>query len=337
MSGLGSGHVPVFAMNLDAIAGALRRFLPSTLKRCASSLRQFSDYPRRIACLEQEIESLRLDNLFAKIVNRFHFRPDAELAGELEYLIGRGKIEMFPYASSANRLGKTDSGFDSAKGMCFVVHRGRRLYFPKEYDIPAAVKYYRNLVVTEGILGGGYSAKAPHQYLTDSFRINEGDTLLDVGAAEGLFLLDSLDSIKHGYAFESSRFWMEALNATFEPFRQKVTVVQKFVSNEDSVEKIRLDSFLQDITGPVLIKVDVEGGEQSVLDGAKSMLENRKNIRVVCCTYHKHDDAELVSRFFEERGYSTEFSSGYVIYYYDKQIRPPYFRRGLVRAQQKPR
>lgn len=121
--------------------------------------------------------------------------------------------------------------------------------------------------------------------------------------------------------------------ATFEPYQDKVTIIDKFASNKDSANEITLDSCLKNETGNIFIKIDVEGGETKVLNGAKSVLKRLDDIRVACCTYHKHDDASLFEKFFKDLNYQTEFSDGYMLFYFYDNLKPPYFRKGVIRAK----
>jgi hypothetical protein len=57
-------------------------------------------------------------------------------------------------------------------------------------------------------------------------------------------------------------------------------------------------------------------------------------MKVILCTYHKHNDAEMLNQMLAERGFHTEFSNGYIIFYYEvyDKLKPPYLRKGLIRG-----
>ena len=73
----------------------------------------------------------------------------------------------------------------------------------------------------------------------------KGKSLLDVGSAEGIFTLDVIDLIEHAYLFECDDEWVEALEATFLPWKDKITIVRKYVSDMDDENNTTLDSYFQ--------------------------------------------------------------------------------------------
>ncbi|MES1223491.1 MAG: FkbM family methyltransferase, partial [Bacteroidota bacterium] len=260
-----------------------------------------------------------------RILNYFQNNPASEYANETKYLTNAGKLEVFPYnAGNTNSLhDKIEGGFDARKKMAYVLHNGKRLYFPKKFSISSAKNVYLNFIFN--MLGERSSEKfayqfpqkTPHQYITENFFVKEGDIVLDIGGAEGMFLLSVVDKIKKGYIFEPSTFWFDALKATFEPYKEKVILIKKLVSDKDTAKEICVDTCLENDPGNVFIKMDVEGYESLVLKGAKKVLSRKNDIRVACCTYHKHDDAISFEKFFKDLNYETEFSDGYMLFFYD--------------------
>jgi hypothetical protein len=190
------------------------------------------------------------------------------------------------------------------------------------------------LVEEQGILGGDYYEKAPHQYQTKSFHVKQGDVDLDIGTAEGLFALDSIDKAAKVYLFESDEMWVEALRATFEPYQDKTVLINKFVSDVDTNTQTTLASCLAaESQREIFIKIDIEGDEVKVLKGNKDFFHTGPGIRIACCTYHKNENAEDIKNILKAYGYETEFLDGYMISVHDKNIQPPYFRRGVIRGQ----
>jgi predicted GNAT superfamily acetyltransferase len=82
------------------------------------------------------------------------------------------------------------------------------------------------------------------------------------------------------------------------------------------------------------IKADIEGAEAQLLKGAEAILSRQAPMKIVLCTYHKHNDAEMLQRTLAEKGFRTEFSKGYMIFWYEiyDKLKPPYLRRGLIRG-----
>ena len=96
----------------------------------------------------------------------------------------------------------------------------------------------------------------------DSYEELKGETLLDIGAAEAVFTLDTIDYIDRAYLFECDEAWIEALEATFAPWNDKIMIVRKYVSDVDDDNNITLDTFFQDEGRPIdnlFLKMDIEG------------------------------------------------------------------------------
>lgn len=280
----------------------------------------------------REIESMKKELLYLRIMYYLNHNSFEEYKDETAYLNRLGVLTVFPYARTNKKLNTIDVNFDRVQRMPFVLHKGNKLFFPSHFSLDRAKNTYLNYIIKENILKGAYIEKSPHQYTTESFFVKKGDIVLDIGAAEGLFLLDNIEKVKKGYIFESEKSWINALKATFEPFKDKVIIINKFASNSNSSNSITIDSSLENEPGNVFIKMDVEGCESSVLKGAKNVLNRKDDIRVACCTYHKHNDADLLESFFKNINYQTEFSDGYMLFFYDKELKAPYFRKGLIRV-----
>jgi hypothetical protein len=104
-------------------------------------------------------------------------------------------------------------------------------------------------------------------------------TGIDIGAAEGeytLFFL-SLPHVRQVFAFDPSERFPAGLSANlalngFADDRRAV-LVKKYVGNQEGEDRCTLDSLAEDLEGPCVVKVDVDGGEGTVLQGAHKLLE----------------------------------------------------------------
>ena len=76
--------------------------------------------------------------------------------------------------------------------------------------------------------------------------------------------------------------------------------------------------------------MDIEGAEVDVLNGSREFLTDKQNVKIVCCTYHRLSDGEMIPRLLTDMGYHYEFSDGYM--FHDMNSTFFSFRRGLVRA-----
>ena len=208
--------------------------------------------------------------------------------------------------------------------MKYVLHANKRMYFPRDWNEERVKRYYSWLLTEQDV-------DSPHHYETSGFHVREEDIVADIGAAEGIFALSVVEKVKKLYLFECETVWSEALERTFEPWKKKVTIVNRYVSDSTDNTSITLDEFLNG-SKIDFIKADIEGAEIKLLLGAKETLARERNLRIVLCTYHRENDERDLKRILTESGFQTEFSKGFMIYIYDKKLGPPYLRRALIRA-----
>lgn len=257
---------------------------------------------------------------------------------EIAFLKWLGTPQVFPYfwTQKYNDM-KIQIFFDSVKDMPYVIHCAKRLYFPKIkyfcFCKSMNIWYYKGLYKSLLVENDYHS---PHRYFTATFQVEEDDILFDIGAAEAWVTLENIDKIKHAYIFETDPKWIQALNATFEQYRDKVTIVNKYVSNIDSENTIRLDSFFKSESCNIFIKLDVEGAEKAVLSGMKDVIKHNKS-KLVVCTYHQNDDAEFFENWFKNNDYETQFSNGYMFFPLpkmkkEKEFGEPSLRKGILRC-----
>lgn len=270
-----------------------------------------------------------------KAINRYNLLMmlprDGTYDDELAYVEGLPtELPMYPYECVKGELNVKSGELYS---MPFVWHGDRKLFFPKKFDQSRAEAYYKTFVGKEGILGTGHLRKHPHSYVTETFKVEKGDVLLDVGSGDGLFALDNLDASSKVYVFESMKSWKAPLAATFAPFADKVSIVNKYVSGEVSHTSTTLDEVLKDEPADTIyfIKMDIEGAEREVIRASELFLKNHR-IKIACAAYHRHDDAKFLKAELERLGFKTEFSDGYILTSANDFIYP-YFRRGMIYAK----
>ena len=215
---------------------------------------------------------------------------------------------------------EVQSYFDNKKQLPYIIHRGKKLYFPNDLECNIS-ECYKALAVEQ-------DPESSHRYV-ESFCDLEGKTVLDIGAAEGMFSLDVIDFVHKIYIFEFDEKWIKALEATFECWKEKVTIVKKYVNNVSDTENITIDDYMKEkMCNELFIKIDVEGAEQTVLEGALETLNKIPQINLAVCTYHKEKDAEEIAKTFTDLGIEYTFSSGYL--FYEKQL-----RKALIRGSKK--
>lgn len=282
----------------------------------------FKKYIKKCNLKKQEKVKEQLDNniqLYQNIIKLDGFERETRFIKEKKELI------TFPYEFiDEYDYKKVKAWFDFTKKLYYVIHQNKRLYFPKKYDITTVKKVYSQLCMETDL-------RSPHSYVSRNFLVEKNNILFDVGAAEGIFTLTNIDKIKYGYLFEGDSEWLEPLCATFEPYKDKIRIVKKFVSDEQNENCLKLDCFVKDIFDEdIFVKIDVEGMEINVLNGATKLLASNR-VKCACCTYHRHDDYSIISEFFKERNYIWEESAGVMLFLKGEQ-KPPYFRKGIIRA-----
>lgn len=268
-------------------------------------------------------------SLRRKILNHFASLPENEVNEEQKEVlqfIEKDEIKIFPYPFHANYSSEDIKVFfDNEHGMHYVIQEGKRLYFKRRWSEKKIKKAYCDLMREQDI-------NSPHRYLTDSFTINKDDVLADIGAAEANFSLAVIDKVKKVYIFEYDQEWIEALRVTFAPWPDKAEIINKFVSDKDDKSNIRFDTFFKSRNEINFLKIDVDGAESMVLNSCDKVFKAAQPFKIALCTYHKNDDEKDFTQLLKNYGFSVSPSKGYMINYYDKKLKAPYLRRGLIRA-----
>jgi hypothetical protein len=268
-------------------------------------------------------------SLRCKILNYFASLPENEVNDEqkevLQYL-ENNEIRIFPYPFHNNYSpDKIEVIYDRDKKMRYVIQEGKRLYFKKNWNEKRIKRAYCDLIREQDL-------DSPHRYLTDSFRVEKDDVLADIGAAEGNFSLAVIDKVKKIYIFEYDQEWIEALRVTFAPWSEKVEIIDKYISDHDDEWHIRFDTFFNIRKEVTFLKIDVDGAESVVLKSCKEVFSGRESFKIALCTYHKNNDEEDFTFLLNGYGFTITPSKGYMINFYDKMMKAPYLRRGLIRA-----
>ena len=157
---------------------------------------------------------------------------------------------------------------------------------------------YRGLLIEQ-------DKRSAHRYV-DSYEELKGKTLLDIGAAEAIFTLDTIEYIDHAYLFECDESWIKALEATFAPYKEKITIVRKYVSDVDEEDNITLDTFFR------------------ALEGAVHILEHGRQVGGSVCIYHLHDDKKVIESELKKFNLKTSIQPGYL--YFEKEMRSAIIR-----------
>lgn len=194
---------------------------------------------------------------------------------------------------------------DENRNLYYVLKEdGKRLYFQRTTPPHKIQKYYRALMIEQ-------DQRSAHHYFNNNKDVT-GKVFVDVGCAEGYSSLEIIEEAKHVYLFEQNESWLEAIRATFEPWKDKVTIVQKYVSNRNSPKEQKLDDFFRDKPDEHLfIKMDIEGAERRALAGCEQLFRDCKKIDFAICTYHLHDDEEVISAFLDKHNCTYRNQKGF--------------------------
>jgi hypothetical protein len=124
----------------------------------------------------------------------------------------------------------------------YVLHDNKRLYFRHDWSISKIQNWYTVLLIDQ-------DKDSPHRYETDNFHVQKDDIVADIGSAEGIFALSIIEKVEKIYLFESDDAWIEALQKTFEPWKDKIVIVNKYIANYTDRNHVTLDEFLINIGG----------------------------------------------------------------------------------------
>lgn len=273
----------------------------------------------------------RLKRLKNRVMDYYAQIPDDHIPGDKKDILAYlrdNDIAVFPYPfPDEYKASDIELQKDPRNGLHYMLWEGKKLYYKDGGRVSKAQQYFNSLRLEQDI-------RSPHRYLAGDFDVKKGDVVVDVGAAEGNFSLSIIEKAGFVHLFEADPRWIRALEATFEPWRDKVKIIRKFVSDTSSGDSVALDDVLGEDQPVNFIKADVEGAEAEVLRGANRILTEQERLRIAICTYHRQEDADILDEMLRQYGFSTGFSDGYMLYYYGKTnvVREPFLRKAVLRA-----
>lgn len=298
---------------------------------------RIADNTRRIIDLEDVVSKLdvAISNHFEynRLMEYYllHQEEMSPYRRELTYLESVKKFCNFPY-SLASPKNPVQYGVDDSR-MPYVIHNGERLFFPYGTPTEEMLSLYDYYVHVEKLLEKEDSEDAPHQYQSPRVQVSEGDTLFDIGAAEGLFCLDNIKKVSKAVIVESDPKWLEPLKKTFSPFKDKVVILNSFISANDTESTVSLSSLIRDFNcQSAFFKMDIEGYELPAIMSSIQVIQQLSRTKMAIATYHKQNDFVELKSVFDGIGYYSESSDGYMLFnLYDVPM-PPFFRKGIIRV-----
>ena len=293
---------------------------------------------------ELEISSDKIENYLwfdkVELLQYYDTHPEQvndEIQEILKYLRVHN-LEVFNYEFNKKYTDiEVDIQYDLDAKLFYVYHKGKKMYMKKSLDSERKVReYYISLLMEQ-------DNQSPHCY--GKYIQNEKyDVLIDAGCAEGNFVLDNMERAEKIFIIENNEEWLEALNYTLEPYGEKITIINKYLSDCDDDKNISLDGMAAQyhisMEKKYLIKLDIEGAEEKAIIGGEEAIEMIDDITIIACTYHHKNAGKILQALLEQKGMDTEFSQGYMFFpaeYERKTItdismekRKPDLRRGLL-------
>jgi len=205
------------------------------------------------------------------------------------------------------------------------------LFWPKTFSLKRF-----NQVVCES-----FDTNDWHYYQKEHTEVEDGEIILDIGTAEGLFPLIVMNKCKHIYMVEPSKIFCTCLTKTFSQYKDKITVFNVAVGNEDAIISFdensldgkvanetddntykininKIDSLFTNNEKITYLKADIEGFEQEMLKGAEQTIKRNKP-KIAITTYHTQNDPkeiiDIIKSFVPEYNY-------YVKGIYEKTPKP---------------
>lgn len=264
-------------------------------------------------------------NIKEEIMKRYRDVSDFQMQAILKYLKNHD-LHVFNggvherYQNNVNDVPIYDDD-----GWLYSYWDGKKIYMKRNMSRKEVQNYINSLNMEQ-------DKDSPHCYEQRNIIGRSNDIIIDAGAAEGFFSLERIDTAKHIYLIENDAEWIEALERTFLPYINKVTIIPKYLSDYDDDAHITLEA-IDRMGAPITtIKLDIEGEEKRALQGGEIILKENRKMHVVACVYHNSEDAELLSKFLLKQNFKVSFTKGYMFFPYGKDIVSE-LRRGIVRGE----
>ncbi len=241
----------------------------------------------------------------------------------IDYVEKHDRLSAFN-ATFADKYSDNISCFlDDSSGLFYTVYNGKKLFLCRKFKSKdQAEEYFRSLMIEQ-------DPASPHRYMDDSFGF-DGGCVLDAGAAEGNFALEIVERAEKVLLIEADPTWNEALMKTFEPWKDKVTIINKYLSDVDGHNSVSIDTLAaeQQID---FIKMDIEGAEPDALKGGERYLSKADHVKLAICSYHNLEDEYKIRMILEPLGYEVVATDGHMVFP-DNVNQPPRLVRGVLRA-----
>ena len=257
---------------------------------------------------------------------KYHEKADdPEIMEIIEYIDRKKELRLLNYDFvNKYRAEMYNAFYDEMCNMYYIPYRGRKMYFPEGWDEKKVLDYFCSVVSEQDVL-------SPHCYKKKGYEVKKGSMIIDVGAAEGIFSLDNIDSAEKIYLIDADAKWVKALRHTFADDMDKTEIIQGYVGSAPEGNKVVvLDGLISNFQS-VYIKMDIEGCEKEALEGARRIFDIASDMICAICSYHCKDDETSIRQFLSDRGFETDVSRGYMFPDWEPgSIIDAELRRGIV-------
>ncbi len=265
-----------------------------------------------------------LRNDFLSYYKKREYNNSDEIKSIVRYAEGKDRLCAFNYPFADCYVEEAKCYFDDSIGLYYSIYKGKKLYLSSKYkEKKQAETYVRGLMIEQ-------DPKSPHRYLDKNFNF-DGGCLLDAGTAEGNFALDVVEKADRLILVEGDESWNEALKKTFEPWREKVVIINKYLSDVEGERAVTIDSISKDYKID-FIKMDIEGAEVAALRGGHEFFCNTKKLKMAICAYHNLDDENKIRDVLSEFNFEVNAVPGLMVFP-DNIFQSPRLVRGVLRVQ----
>ena len=160
-------------------------------KLFSNAIDMFSSHvtDKDIESLQESVKALN----YELTLLRYKDSDDENIKLACEYLKKRPLCTaLYPY-EKMHDMPPVETHFDKDLKMCYVMHNGHPLYFPKGESEKMISGLYRYAIEDDDTEGNGYRQCSPHAYQSKRYHIEQGDVLIDASGGRCLFPSEVLD------------------------------------------------------------------------------------------------------------------------------------------------
>lgn len=252
---------------------------------------------------------------------------DTKETKEIISFLKSNPVEMIPYFFCNEYKNMViNVRIDTKENLYVVKLDGNDIYFPKEMSMEYIIDSVRVAMMEQ-------DERSPHKYLPTKSIDLQGEVAVLCGASDGIYALQIINRFKKIYLFEANPLWIRPIQKTLSNYLDKIEIVPFYVSDEDGVTSVTLDSFFNNRNETIsYIQADIENAELKMLRGANQLLERSERLTLALCCYHTANQESDLTSFLQEKHYNIQPSNGYLLMWMDFPLKAPYLRRGVLYA-----